>query len=191
MASPIAKAIAVGDDDHLLFVGSNTGPNIAGLQWFIDTVWPVVKAVRPGVRLDVAGTVGWSFAGNNARDVRFLGMVDDLGALYERAGVVISPLTFGSGLKIKLVEAMARGKAVVATPVTLQGVEDEVDGAVVRAETADEFAAGVVALTGDAPARTALAEAALACARAHFGRTTAHASFAAWLAADQSEAGMR
>ena len=182
MAAAISARVAVGEDDRLLFVGSGTGPNVEGLRWFLEQAWPRLRALRPEIALDVAGTVGWSFAGETWPGVRFLGMIDDLEPLYAAAGVVMSPLTFGSGLKIKLIEAMARGKAIVATPVTLQGVEAEAGDAVVCTDDPVAFADGIARLAGDGAARGHLAEAALAAARAHFGRETCHATFAAWLA---------
>ena len=53
-----------------------------------------------------------------------LGRVDDLTPLYAGAAVAISPLRGGSGLKIKLIEALGQGKVIVATTTTLQGVTD-------------------------------------------------------------------
>lgn len=181
MAATISPEVAAGKDDQLLFVGSGTGPNVEGLRWFLDTVWPAVRAKRPQARLDVAGTVNWAFPNGGGDGVQFLGMVADLEPLYAEAGVVISPLTFGSGLKIKLVEAMARGKAVVATPVTLQGVEEITADSVICCDDPNRFAAAVIALAGDSAARSALAGRALATASRHFGRETCHAAFIGWL----------
>lgn len=178
-ADPVATA-QPGDPDRLLFVGSNTAPNIVGLRWFLEEVWPAVRRARPGVTLDVAGTVARAFPA--APDgVRFLGLVDDLAALYAAAGIVISPLLQGSGLKIKLIEALAYGKATVVTATTLQGVEDALADAVVQADDADRFAAAITGLQQDDTARRALAERALAAARGHFGPDAAMAEFTAWL----------
>ena len=54
--------------------------------------------------------------------------MENLDDLYAEAAVVISPLRAGSGLKIKLIEALSKGKAVVATTTTLQGVSDIMNG---------------------------------------------------------------
>lgn len=170
-----------GTDDRLLFVGSNTGPNVVGLRWFLSDVWPLVKAARPLARLDVAGTVGWAFAGEACDGVRFLGMVDRLELLYAQAGMVISPLTFGSGLKIKLIEALAHGKAVVATSVTLQGVEAEAGPAIALADDAADFATACLRFCSDAAARQAFGQAAIAVTQAHFSRAACHQDFVAWL----------
>jgi succinoglycan biosynthesis protein ExoO len=163
-----------GLDDTLLFVGSNTAPNIVGLEWFFREIWPGVRAARPAARLKIAGSVDRAM-GPPPEGALFLGVVDDLASLYREAGVVISPLYTGSGLKIKLIEALAAGKAVVGTPVTAQGVEPLVAGAMVLAAQPKEFAKAVAQLLGDGPRRERLGAAALACARAHF---STHAAFA-------------
>ena len=170
----------VGDKSRLLFVGSNTAPNVVGLKWFFDAVLPRMRDLAPTLTLDVAGSVAAAFPRGGPRGVVFHGMVDDLAPFYARAGVVVSPLTFGSGLKIKLVEALAKGKAVVATSVTLQGVERECAGSVIVADGAEAFANAIIDLTDDGR-RKALATAALATARRHFSPRTCHAEFIAWL----------
>jgi succinoglycan biosynthesis protein ExoO len=183
--APIAvgavPAAQPGDADRLLFVGSNTAPNVVGLQWFLAEVWPQLRAVRPQITLDVAGSVNRAFAGAKPDGVCFHGRVVDLGPLYARAGVVISPLTFGSGLKIKLVEALAHGKAVIATAVTLQGVVDICAGAVLCADDAADFTASILLLCADTGARQELAAAALEVARNHFSTVVCHAPFTDWL----------
>lgn len=180
IAASCVTAAAPGDGDRLLFVGSNTAPNIVGLQWFFDAVWPAVRAARPAMRLDVAGTVARAFGGAVPPGVRFLGLVDDLDALYRMAGIVISPLTFGSGLKIKLIEAMARGKAIVATPITLQGVEHAAT-MVSQADLPNDFAGEILRLAGDPAARAQLAADALALARRDFSPAACYAPLLAWL----------
>jgi succinoglycan biosynthesis protein ExoO len=179
-ARPVATA-QPGSGDRLLFVGSNTAPNSVGLQWFFAQVWPLVRAAWPQARLDVAGSVARAFPEGGPEGVSFLGLVDDLEPLYSRAGIVISPLTFGSGLKIKLVEALAKGKAMVATSVTLQGVERECEGAVRVTDDPAVFAAHVLELHENEAARTALAQGALTAARTHFSASACYAAFTAWL----------
>ena len=181
-AAPVA-APQPGEAQNLLFVGSDTAPNVLALEWFFETVWDEVLARKPDTTLDVAGTVARGFP-QAPKGVRFLGLVPDLSALYARAGVVISPLRHGSGLKIKLIDALARGKACVVTGVTLQGVEDRLSGAVVRADDPGSFAAGIAALQADHEARTRLAAAGLEAARRWFGPDACFAELKAWLAAE-------
>lgn len=181
MSYETRPAAQPGENDRLLFVGSNTPPNVIGLQWLLDHAWPRIRAARPDATLDVAGTVARAFTVAPPEGVRFLGLVDDLRPLYTRAGVVISPLTFGSGLKVKLIEALAQGKAIVATPVTMQGVEAIAGDAVRVAEDPAAFADAVIALSTDPAERTALAARALAVAEAHFSPAASHGAFVAWL----------
>lgn len=171
-----------GDPETLLFVGSNTAPNVHGLQWFVESVWPAVRRASPHSRLLVAGTVGGAII-SPPEGVELLGLVDDLDALYRKAGIVVSPLLHGSGLKIKLVEALAHGKASVVTAITLQGVETLVEGAVIQADTAESFVRAIALLQSDPDRRAALAADALASARRHFGAQAAYADFRQWLSA--------
>ncbi|MEH3101410.1 glycosyltransferase [Sphingomonas adhaesiva] len=183
-ATPVARP-QPGTADRLLFVGSDTAPNVDGLRWFFDAVWPSIRAAAPATRLEVAGSVARAFPDGAPEGVTLLGLVDSLVPLYAAAGVVISPLTFGSGLKIKLIEALAAGKAIVATPVTLQGVERECAGAVDCTDDAAAFAAHVLALRDD-ERRARQAAAALAVAVAHFSPAACYRDVQQWLAASVS-----
>ena len=184
MSFPVASAPQPGSDTEILFVGSNTEPNVAGLKWFLESCWPQVLEAVPGASLTIAGSVSSGMSGvPQAKGSRYLGVVDDLASLYERAGVVISPLTFGSGLKVKLIEALALGKAMVATSTTLQGVEAIAGHAVLQADRADDFAEAIVALTRNRGLRSQIGASALAVAEANFSAVAAHGPFADWLLA--------
>lgn len=171
-----------GQGLDILFVGSNTEPNVAGLKWFCEECWPAIRAALPDARLNVAGSVATGLGDYPAPSgVRYLGMVDDLKPLYRAAGIVISPLTFGSGLKVKLIEAMAQGKAIVATSVTLQGVEDIAAPAVVMTDDPGTFAASVISLAKDDALRAEKGREAIAVAEAHFSAARAQDAFRSWL----------
>jgi succinoglycan biosynthesis protein ExoO len=172
---PVA-ASQPGNGAELLFVASKTTANIDGLEWFIGDVWPAVLNALPATTLLVAGAVGEMFPAAPP-GVRILGHVPDLAPLYGSAGVVISPLRGGSGLKIKLIEAMAQGKAIVATTTTLQGVEDIVGPAVSVTDDAAVFAAAIIALLSDDDLRRRQADAALDVARSRFSAEACYAGF--------------
>lgn len=171
-----------GDPARLLFVGSRTAPNSDGLRWFLDAVWPQLASAAPALRLDVVGTVAADFVPRTVpRGVRLHGLVPDLAPFYSRAGIVISPLRFGSGLKIKLVEALALGKPMVVTGVTLQGVEEACGQAVLVAQSAEGFAAAILALHRDEALRSRLSADARTAAAAHFSPAGAHRNLRIWL----------
>lgn len=167
MAVPISAASDEGKPDTLLFVGSKAAPNVDGLTWFLTEVWPSLSTSHPNLRLNVVGSVCES-VNIHPRGVSYLGLVPDLEPFYQAAGVVVSPLRVGSGLKIKLVEAMAHGKAVVATTTTLQGMEKLAGHAVRVADTASEFIASIDELVQDHEARAALGRTALSVAQRTF-----------------------
>lgn len=182
MSFPVTEEPQPGHDAEILFVGSNTEPNIAGLKWFFKNCWPRILEAVPNATLTVAGSVSSGMGEiSQPNAVRYLGMVDDLSFLYERAGVVISPLTFGSGLKIKLIEALALGKAIVATSVTLQGVESIAEHAVLQADHPDEFADAVISLACSKSLRSEMGTSAIAVARENFSAAAAHGPFSSWL----------
>ena len=111
-----------------LFVGSNILPNQTGLQFLLHSVWPRVRAEVPGATLAVAGTVGQSLGGSEAVSVaslgiELLGVVPSLEGEYARAAVCLVPLLLGTGIKIKLLEALGFGKAVVSTSIGIEGLE--------------------------------------------------------------------
>lgn len=125
-----------------LFVGSSADHNFYGLQWFLGKVWPIVLQSAPYCSLHICGTVS-DLIRETFPNVRFLGRVDNLEPEYSAAEVCLVPLPVGSGLKIKLVEALSHGRACVSTSIGVQGLCDIVGSAVLVADTAENFAAAV------------------------------------------------
>lgn len=157
---------------RLLFVGNFAfGPNVQGAKWFVQTIWPLVRA-------QLSDNVQATFAGfRPSADVQSLGNLPgieivadslDLAPLYERANVVIVPILSGSGTRTKLIEAAAHGRAIVTTTVGCEGLYFQ-DGAHVEiADTKEMFAARVVKLAQDPVRRSMLADAAYAHAVKYF-----------------------
>ena len=175
MATTPVAAPQPADGFDILFIGSNTSPNVDGLRWFFDEIWPAVRRVHPAARLNVAGNVAASFRAI-PEGVTMLGRVNDLVPLYAAAAVVISPLRAGSGLKIKLIEALGHGKAIVATSTTLQGVTEIVGPAVVVADDAPTFAGAIATLLSNKALRARLGDSALGVVRQNFSAAVCYAS---------------
>lgn len=149
-----------------LFVGSSGHANMQGIHWFLESVWPRVRDDVPDAVLDICGTCCHYLSPPDA-SVRLHGRVGDLESLYGAVDVCIVPLLAGSGMKIKLVEAMSFGSACVATAAGMQGLEDGAGSAFLAADTADTFAASVARLMRDAPARDRLQQAAVSYVDRH------------------------
>ena len=169
---------------HLLFIGSlDWAPNDDGLRRFHARVWPRLRAARPDLTLSVVGHgAGPALRALARRDpsFRLVGRVDDVRPWLERATLVVVPLYAGGGTRLKLLEAFAAGKAVVATPLAAEGLDVRHGGALLLPEDDAGFAAEVLRALDDAPLRERLA----ATARAH---VVAHHDWSAiaepWLAA--------
>ncbi len=123
-------------------------PNVEAMLWFLRHVWPqVIKAV-PGAELYLAGrNMPEQFQNGMWSQVFVLGEVADAGIFESDKHILIVPLQSGGGLRIKILKAMANGKAIVSTAVGLQGIEaarDKHD--VLLANDADAFSKACIHL---------------------------------------------
>jgi glycosyltransferase involved in cell wall biosynthesis len=109
---------------RVVVVGSSSIANAEGLIEFLRDAWPLVLKNHPKAELAVCGRVCTYLKAHRAPGVRLLGPVRDLAGLYASADVVISPVTFGGGIKIKCAEAFAHGKACVLTEHSTVGYEE-------------------------------------------------------------------
>ena len=181
LVAPIAalpvNSAQIGTAEVVLFVGSSAAPNVDGIKWFIESCWPTIQKCRPQARLYIAGSVCDTLAQVPAA-TRLLNVVESLDDLYVEASVVISPLRAGSGLKIKLIEALSKGKAVVATTPTLQGVADILGDCALVSDSASTFASLVIDLLGDEGKRKELGTKGISAVSQHFAPDRAYGAIA-------------
>ncbi|MDB9917854.1 glycosyltransferase family 4 protein [Pseudomonadales bacterium] len=113
-------------DLKLVYVGFlGWEANTRGLLWFIKNVWPQLAKKHPELKFEVVGKnpdERLQKAVENEPNIKLLGYVDDLETIYQTAHVCVAPLTFGSGMKVKVLNAMARGIPVVTTPVGAESI---------------------------------------------------------------------
>jgi glycosyltransferase involved in cell wall biosynthesis len=156
---PPAPLDPVGADHSVLFVGNfQHRPNVDAALRLARAIHPrlggearllLVGARPPGEVLALASP-----------QVEVFGSVADVTPFLDRAGVVALPLREGGGMRVKALEALAAGKAVVATRLAVEGI-DVADGRhLVLAESDDDFAAAVAALLDSPERRRALGAAA-------------------------------
>jgi glycosyltransferase involved in cell wall biosynthesis len=128
----------------LIFVGSlNWYPNVDAVLFLLREVWPLLQARVPDVRLDIVGSAPPPSVlrlASSLADVRVHGFVDDVRPLMAAAAVYVCPIRDGGGTKLKLLDAFAMEKCVVAHPISCEGIEVIPGRHVLLAETARAFA---------------------------------------------------
>jgi glycosyltransferase involved in cell wall biosynthesis len=137
-----------------VFVGNYVHPpNREAARLLASRVAPAALALRPDLRFVIAGPNPPDELRELARPpaIEVAGFVPDLEGLLARATAFVAPIVSGGGLRVKLLEAMAGGCAVVSTPLGLNGIPAEPGREVVRVAAVEEFA-GVVLRLADDPA---------------------------------------
>lgn len=123
----------ITDRSGLLFVGAlhdAETPNYESLVWFLDHVWPRIRAERPEETLRIAGYLrhGVPLGPLQREGVSCLGPISDLTAEFARARAFIAPTRFAAGIPLKVYEAFSYGLPVVGSRLISEQVRDDIDG---------------------------------------------------------------
>ena len=162
--NPITETTPEG---HILYVGGYNGANIDGLKRFLTFVWPKIRERDTNCRLHICGYIYRAFLGERFENVEFLGHIENLEREYANAMLIVNPCWIGTGLKIKSVEALARGKPLITTSKGIEGLHQDVQNACLVTNNNEEFANHVLHLLREAPARIDLSKAARNFANRH------------------------
>jgi len=151
------------ESNSLVFVGTmDWMPNVEGALWFSDEILPLIKEVLPGIKLYIVGR-------NPTRKIKSLedsnvvvtGYVEDTRIYLTRGEVVIVPLKTGSGMRIKILNAMAMRKPVVSTSIGCEGISVTDGNDILIANDPEEFAERVLTLLRNEDKRRKIARASL------------------------------
>jgi glycosyltransferase involved in cell wall biosynthesis len=155
----------------LVFVGNFMHPpNVDAALRLARGILPRIAAREPEVRLYLVGDrVPAAVRRVAAPNVIVTGLVDDVTPYLGRAAVVAVPVRTGGGLRVKVVEALAAGKAIVASRLAVEGLDVAHGEEVLLAEADDEFADAVLALLRDPQRRVAIASKARRWAEENLG----------------------
>jgi len=150
----------------LVFTGTmDYRPNVEGVCWFAEAIWPGLRRERPDLRFVIVGR-------NPAPAVRRLaeqpgievtGSVPDVRPYLARATLVVAPLLMARGIQNKVLEAMAMGRAVVASPAALEGLDVASLAEVIEAQPPEAWQREIMDLLKNDARREAVEHAARAC----------------------------
>jgi len=173
MVVPPGRAVSPfsGERFRVLWIGGfGWPPNVAAITWFLDAIWPAVRAaVSVPLELHLIGAEAPEAlrARHDGREVFVHGYVEDVEALRGNADAFVVPLLTGSGVRIKIVEALAAGLPVVSTSKGCEGLPLEPGRDLLVADEAAAFAASLIELAGSVERRAALGRAGQAYVAQH------------------------
>lgn len=123
------------------FIGSlDWRPNQEGLEWFLREVWPAVHAKFPALEFHIAGrNTPQRLLDLQAPQVTVHGEVATAQAFINQHSIALVPLFSGSGMRVKILEAMALGKVVLTTSLGLEGIKARPQKEVLLADSKDQF----------------------------------------------------
>ena len=160
----------------LVFVGNTTGgeqsPNADALRFFLRDIWPRIHQAVPASRLVIAGdsNVAIRAMAGSMKNIEFLGFVGDLSEIYAEASISVAPIRFGTGTRIKILDAFAHACPVVSTPIGAEGIDAIAGREIELADNAKDFAARCIHLLNHAPEREHMGRAGHALARRLYDR---------------------
>ena len=147
---PIRRAAGAS---HILSMGTMFWqPNVEGVLWFAREILPFIRRERPDVVFDVLGARPPEAVTRLAQQderIRVTGYVPDPALYLEQAGAVIVPLLAGSGMRVKILQALAQELPVVTTSTGCEGIDVENGRHVFIADTPAEFSQAVLRLLAD------------------------------------------
>jgi glycosyltransferase involved in cell wall biosynthesis len=160
-----------GEPPSMLFVGNFIHPpNVDAAMRLVDAIFPQVQARVLGAVLRIVGDKPPArLAGSAKPSVIVTGRVPDVTPYLDRAAVVVIPVRMGGGMRVKVLEALAAGKAMVASRLAAEGLDVVHGRQILFAESDREFADATVELLLDVERRASLAAGARAWALENLG----------------------
>jgi glycosyltransferase involved in cell wall biosynthesis len=162
-----------GEGLDIVHVGAaHWPPNVDGILWFVKRIFPLIKRTLPSTRFLIVGKEPPHKIArlHNGVDILVLGFVEDIEKIYSNTGAFIIPLRIGSGIRIKIINAMTRGLPIVSTAIGCEGM-DVVNGRhLLIADKAEEFADAVISLLNSKEIRISLGKAAHAFCLKRYSR---------------------
>lgn len=139
------------ENDSILFMGAfESDFNRDALEFFLSSVFPRILETRPGARLEIVGSGASRYVGSfNSPGVIARGKVEDVIPYLGRCSVMVLPLRFGGGVRVRMLEAAAMGTPVVSTPIGVEGLGLNDGEEYIEAKDEYEFSRAVIRVLQD------------------------------------------
>lgn len=155
-ALPLTAIPIIAEEECVVFSGNfEYHPNIDAAGFLISEIWPLIRAAHPKLRLRLVGR-GEAFIRHlipSGKGIETTGPVEDALSEIAKAKIVVAPLRAGSGTRIKILEAWAAARPVIATPLAAEGLNVQSGGNILLERDPAGFAAAVSRLLKDANER--------------------------------------
>lgn len=137
----------------LFYIGAlDWFPNQQGLEWFFENVWDEVVNNMPSLKLYIAGRNPhmWNYLkGKKLKNVEVVGEVESSKEFIKSKAIMIVPLLSGSGIRVKILEAMSLGKAIISTSIGAEGIDYKNGEDILIADTKEEFVRQILRCASD------------------------------------------
>lgn len=182
VAADVAEAFPDVPKRHdLLFVAGISEHNNDALAAFLDHAWPGILEKRLPITFACAGKICQLPRLQGVPGAKLLGFVDDLERMYAETRLVINPVRIGVGVKVKVVEAMARGCAVLTTSNGAEGIAAPRGKAILVSDDLSQWAGIIEEYMGDDAKLSALGREALRWSQENLSAEKVYAPLSAWL----------
>jgi glycosyltransferase involved in cell wall biosynthesis len=152
------------------FIGSlDWMPNIEGVDWILENVWPKVLEKMPHAQFHIAGrNTPESLLSRELKNVTIHGEVPDAADFINSHDAMLVPLFSGSGMRVKILEGMALGKVVISTSLGLEGIHAEHGKNVLIANTVEDYINEILTCYSDSNLTSVIGKAAVDFVHYHY-----------------------
>lgn len=146
-------------------------PNQEGIIWFLDNCWKTILNKLPNARFFIAGrNAPESFIHklNRYSGVMYCGEIKDSANFIRTKGIMVVPILSGGGMRVKIVEGMALGKAIVSTPIGAEGINATNGSEIIVASKPEEISKALISLLTNSEKANLIGQSALQFAKLNF-----------------------
>jgi len=148
-------------------------PNLEGIIWLLEKIWPVIHKKHPALKLYLAGrSMPDDMMRSNYPNVVFVGEVEDAKAFMHSKSIMIVPLLSGGGIRVKIIEGMACGKAIISTSIGAEGISCEHGHNILIADTPTQWLHTVEDLLKNPGKMQSIGHAAKELVKQHYSNTS-------------------